>query len=154
MPDYSREYLNEKEIRWLFQALRKVNFFATATLNTIDKVVARFFKRHYKTGEKIIKEGQVGEAFYIIKSGRCLVYKRSGLFFTKKIAELKEGDFCGEMSLITDNKTSASVKALEPTEVYVLLKTSFVRLIEENKELKQEIEFIVEKRRYEAMKEK
>lgn len=32
------------------------------------------------------------------------MYKKGGLFLLKKIAELKEGDFFGEMSLILDEK--------------------------------------------------
>ena len=146
------QYLNQQEIQWLFQALWKVRFFANVTLETIDKIVARFIKKEFAKGVKIIKEGTNGEAFYIIKSGSCQVFKKQGLFFKKELAVLKEGDFFGEMSLVLDDKTSASVKTLEPTVLFVLLRNAFLKILKENKELEQEITFFANKGNFEILK--
>ncbi|MEM4368122.1 MAG: cyclic nucleotide-binding domain-containing protein [Candidatus Anstonellales archaeon] len=153
MADYSpKESLNAAEIKSLLTALRKVNFLSVVSMETIDKIISRFFKKSVKKGTVIIKEATVGEAFYVIKKGRCIVYKKGGLFFTKKIVELKEGDFFGEMSLILDEKTSASIKALEDTELFVLLKNSFLEILNNSPELKKEVEFIAEKRKFQTEK--
>ena len=78
------------------------------------------------------------------------MYKKSALFFTKKIAVLNGGDFFGEMSLVFDDGTSASVKTKTSAEVFVLLKSSFVDIVNKNADLAQEIRYIAEKRRYET----
>ncbi|MCX7716653.1 MAG: cyclic nucleotide-binding domain-containing protein [Endomicrobia bacterium] len=145
-----KDYLTEQDIRTLLVSLRKVNFLSIVSMETIDKIAAKFFKQAVKKGTIIIKQGQQGKAFYVIKKGKCVVYRKQGLFLVKKIAELKDGDFFGEMSLIFDNKTSANVKATEDTELFVLLKTSFVNILNENPELKKEIEFIAEKRKFQT----
>ncbi|MDI6641443.1 MAG: cyclic nucleotide-binding domain-containing protein [Elusimicrobiota bacterium] len=70
--------------------------------------------------------------------------------FNEKISLLKRRRFFGEMSLVTNQLTSASVKALEPTEVLILLKIDFQNMLEENKQFADEIKHIVEKRRFDA----
>lgn len=151
MQDYiPKDFLNEQDIRMLLISLRKVNFLSVLSLETIDKIAAQFFKMNVKKGKLIIKQGEEGKAFYVIKKGRCLVYKKRGLFSIQKLAELKDGDFFGEMSLIFDDKTSANVKAIDNTELFVLLKTSFLKLVEKNPEIKKEIELIAEKRKFQT----
>lgn len=148
--EITKEVLTEQDIRGLLVSLRKVNFLSILSLETVDKIVAQFFKIYVKKGTLIIKEGEQGKAFYVINKGKCLVYKKQGLFFTKKLAELKEGDFFGEMSLIFDDKTSANVKAITDVELFVLLKTSFTKILNDNPEVKKEIELIAEKRKFQT----
>lgn len=148
--EITKEVLTEKDILELLVSLRKVNFLSILSLETVDKIVAQFFKIYVKKGTLIIKEGEQGKAFYVINKGKCLVYKKQGLFFTKKLAELKEGDFFGEMSLIFDDKTSANVKAITDVELFVLLKTSFTKILNDNPEVKKEIELIAEKRKFQT----
>lgn len=144
--------LTREDMRWLLSSLKKVSFFSSVTVDTIDIVISKFFKKSLKKGKTIIEKGDIGEAFYIIKSGKCLVYRNTFLFFREKIAVLTEGDFFGEMSLVFDDETSASVKALVDTEVFVLLKSSFANIVSGNQELAQEIKYIAEKRQYEISK--
>lgn len=146
------EQLTRDETRWLLSSLKKVSFFSSVTVDTIDIVISKFFKKSLKKGKVIIKKGDIGEAFYIIKSGKCLVYRKIFLFFREKIAVLAEGDFFGEMSLVFDDETSASVKALVDTEIFVLLKSSFTNIVQGNPELTREIKYIAEKRQYEISK--
>ncbi len=148
--EITKEVLTEKDILELLVSLRKVNFLSILSLETVDKIVAQFFKICVKKGTLTIKEGEQGKAFYVINKGKCLVYKKQGLVFIKKLAELKEGDFFGEMSLIFDDKTSANVKAITDVELFVLLKTSFTKILNDNPEVKKEIELIAEKRKFQT----
>jgi serine/threonine-protein kinase len=80
-------------------------------------------KKIFESGEMLMREGEDGEEAYLIVSGKVQVIKETG-GHRIVLATLKEGDVIGEMSLITKEKVtrSASVEALETTEVAVLTK--------------------------------
>ena len=141
------EKLNQEEIKWLVKTLRKIEFFSTVSFDDIDKLISRFFRKKYPVGAEIINEGSHGKALFVIKSGRCQVYKKKSFFRREKIAVLKEGDFFGEMSLVLDDPTCVFVVTLEPTEVFVFLKIDFLALLATNKNLESDIRRIAEKRR-------
>lgn len=83
----------------------------------------------------------------MIKSGRCLVYRKKSFFKKEKLAILSSGDFFGEMFLLFEDLTSASVKALEPTEIFVYFKNDFLNWLKDNPKLEQEIRAIAERRK-------
>ena len=143
------ERLTQEEIRWLLVSLRKIDFFATASLFNIDKIVSLFSKFEFKKGDKIINEGDSGLALYVIKTGFCQVYKSKGFFGKEKIAELKEGDFFGEMSLIFDAPASATVKCLSPVQIYAYMRSDFIKFLAENREFEKDIQHIAERRKFE-----
>ncbi|OGS44149.1 MAG: hypothetical protein A2539_00870 [Elusimicrobia bacterium RIFOXYD2_FULL_34_15] len=141
--------LSREEVKWLIGILKKIEFFATISLEDVDKIIEHFSLYEYPKGKSIIKESESGIALYIIKSGRCVVFKRRLLFLRKTIAILKEGDVFGEMSLLSNNLTSATVKTLQQTKIFVYLKSDFLQLLSRNRELATEIRYIAEKRNYE-----
>ncbi len=78
-----------------------------------------FCHRFFDTGDVLIREGEVGAESYILVNGKVQVSKlRSGR--PVNICTLGGGDSVGEMSMITSEARSATVTALEPTEVMVL----------------------------------
>ena len=83
-------------------------------------------KKYFACDQFLMQEGEPGEEAYLITKGRVQVFKESG---GSKIllSTLQEGDIVGEMALITNDKRSASVKALEDTEVAVLTKQHLAR---------------------------
>jgi len=80
--------------------------------------------REYPEGASIIKEGEAGQTFYIIKSGKVKVsHKVSGSEET--MAELEAGAFFGEMALLNDEKRQATVTAGENCECLMLDRAAF-----------------------------
>jgi serine/threonine-protein kinase len=91
----------------------------------VDDVIAgkwsRQDKKIFARGQYLMEEGENAEEAYLITKGKVRVFKEIG--GNKVIlSTLHEGDIVGEMALITDAKRSASVQALEDTEVAVLNK--------------------------------
>ncbi len=80
--------------------------------------------KKYKKGDIIIKEGSIENLAYVIKSGKVKVVKSSNNNDVV-ISVLKEKDIFGEMGLIDDKPRSASVIALEDTEVFVVNRKGF-----------------------------
>ena len=67
----------------------------------------------YNDGETILREGEPGDCMYYILAGRVGVFLRCGTPEEKKLAELEEGQFFGEMGLLDGQPRSATVVSLE-----------------------------------------
>jgi serine/threonine-protein kinase len=76
-------------------------------------------RRLFQPGAVIIREGDVGDAAYMIVSGRCRAYRSVGNT-QETLAIMQGGDVFGEMALLLDEPRYASVEALDPVTVLVL----------------------------------
>lgn len=76
-------------------------------------------KKVFRPGEMLMQEGEVGEEAYLILSGKVQVFKVSD-GHKVVLSKLGKGSIIGEMALITHEPRSASIEALEKTEVSVL----------------------------------
>ena len=72
----------------------------------------------HEEGSVIISEGEPGTSMYIITSGEVKVYTRgSGQGGSVYLAKLGEGDFFGEVSVLTGKPRTATITAATPTEL-------------------------------------
>ena len=98
----------------------------------IQAIFTRMQRVSCRAGESIIRQGDEGDYFYAIVSGRCLVTRetplnRSGL----KLAELGVGETFGEEALISEAKRNATVTMLTDGVLMRLNKDSFRELLNE-----------------------
>ncbi len=71
-------------------------------------------------GEAVITEGEEGTAFYVVATGRLAVTRRDEKGEQVVLAHLGEGEFFGEMALLSAAPRNATVVAEEPCEVLVI----------------------------------
>jgi CRP-like cAMP-binding protein len=71
-------------------------------------------------GEAVITEGDEGSAFYVVATGRLLVKRRDESGSPVVLAHLGEGEFFGEMALLSGAPRNATVEAEEPSELLVI----------------------------------
>jgi CRP-like cAMP-binding protein len=83
----------------------------------------------FPAGATVIEEGARGECLYILKSGEVEVFAAGAQKEKVPLATLKEGDYFGEISLITGRPRTASVKTLKPAELVRLDKEDFDRIV-------------------------
>ena len=84
--------------------------------------------RHFTEGEVIIQEGEIGNRLYIVHEGTVRISK-TVLGKEKVLADLEQGDFFGEMSLINEKPRTADAKAVSDVKVLVLDWATFKRRI-------------------------
>lgn len=87
------------------------------------------YKHHASRGETIFQEGDAGDCMYLVISGIVGVSKREANN-DHLIDTIGPGNFFGEMALIVDMPRSATVKALESSELIIVDKRRFLESME------------------------
>ncbi|KAJ9624918.1 hypothetical protein H2203_004868 [Taxawa tesnikishii (nom. ined.)] len=100
-------------------------------LNTLtpyerSKIADALETKKYPANTEIIKEGDIGDNFYILESGAAAVYKRG---HDNKLKTYEKGDYFGELALLDDKPRAASVISETEVKVAMLGKDGFQRLL-------------------------
>ncbi|HEX7026886.1 MAG TPA: cyclic nucleotide-binding domain-containing protein [Gammaproteobacteria bacterium] len=120
---------DSNEDDWMTQLLQTSAFHRVPPAN-IQAIFMRMEQVQFKVGDVIITQGEDGDYFYIIKSGRALVTRSTpanpkGI----KLAELGAGDSFGEEALISESKRNATITMLSPGSLMRLSKQDFISLL-------------------------
>jgi CRP-like cAMP-binding protein len=118
----------------VWTAIKKVPFFKGLSDTEIMQVIKIAQSRRYKENELIFHKEDLGNSFFIVKEGCVKIFASIGGDKKKTFAFLKRGDFFGEMSLLGGRVRSTSAQAADETELYVISKKNFKRLIMTNPE--------------------
>jgi CRP-like cAMP-binding protein len=106
-----------------------LSFFTDEQLRKITSVIDR---KVYNAGQTVVFQGEIGQNFYVIKRGKAQVTARSGKDKVE-LAELKGGDFFGEMSLLEEVPVSATVKVVDQdTEILTIGHDVFQQMLKDN----------------------
>ena len=103
--------------------------FADDQLATLTQVVTR---RSVPRGSMLMAQGDQSDSLYIIISGRLKVMMGDAEGKEVILAMLGPGEIVGEMGLIDDSPRSATVTAVEPSELLSISKREFRRCLAEN----------------------
>ena len=111
----------------------------------IDQLSNRAKELTFLQGDLVIEQGEKGDSLYIINHGELTIYKTEHI--DKPIAELKSGDFFGEMALLGEQVRTANVKVNKPTSLLRLTRKDVLLMAENEPELKNRLERAVEERK-------
>jgi len=131
------------------KVVKKINFFASMNMGLLEKILARINYYQYAAGEKICKQGDPGDAFYVIGEGKLTVSIREAFLFSRTLATLSPGDCFGEMALLDRKPRNATVTSAEPSKVFVLTVEQFDQVLAENPAFKQEMKRLANDRQFE-----
>jgi len=99
----------------------------------------------FAAGQVIVRQGEIGDAFYLVKSGRVRVTaERDGQ--TSEVAVLSRGSCFGEMALLSGARRTATVTAAEPCEVFVYRKADLDRVLANNPAVRQALDVLTRRR--------
>ncbi len=100
----------------------------------INERLFRKFGRMYPQGSYVFEEGDRGNEMYYILMGRVQVEKQAGQI-RKVLTELGPGSYFGEMATLIDAPRTASVRAVENSDIAVIKAETFQRLIRESSDV-------------------
>ncbi len=84
---------------------------------------------HFQKGDIIIREGEIGDRFYIIESGQVeIVHQKTGEP-EEKLAIRSAGDSFGELALLKDAPRAATVRCLTSVDVIMFNRKDFLTLV-------------------------
>jgi CRP-like cAMP-binding protein len=101
----------------------------------LERLAAKAKAVTFLANDVIIGEGESGDALYIITHGRVSVLKGQEV-----VAELRDGDFFGEMALLGDQVRTATVKAKVPSTLLRLRHRDVMSLVATDPELRHRLE--------------
>lgn len=104
--------------------------FSALPAPNIRALLDRFEEIKVSRGQVIVREGNVGDYYYLIESGRCLVTRIQG-GVPVRVAELEPGGTFGEEALVAETLRNATVSMETDGELLRLAKADFVELLRE-----------------------
>jgi HEAT repeat protein len=127
------EYGSQKDANIVEKAIsfRKIPLFNDLRVQEIMAIAGKSFVREFAKGEVVIREGDPGDALYLIMEGEMVVIKDMGKEQEVFLDRIGKDDFFGEMALLDGNPRSASNRAESDALVLVLNGNDFVRIMED-----------------------
>jgi CRP-like cAMP-binding protein len=119
-----------------------------APFSTSDKktLIEKFKSREVEAGAFLITREKPGDGLYVVLSGRCEVIDQDGDGDDVIVAELKEGDVFGEMSMLWNKETCASVRATTTCTVMRLPRSEFNEVIMTHPQILETLSAMSERR--------
>jgi CRP-like cAMP-binding protein len=103
----------------------------------------------FMKGELMTRQGAEAHWLYILTKGSAEVIVSTDAGIHKTVAILHAGDFFGEMSLLTGEPRSASLKALEESECYRLDRKAFDDILHGRPEIAHYLSELLARRKVE-----
>jgi CRP-like cAMP-binding protein len=116
---------------------------------TFDDLRPYMEEQTWQAGDVIVRQGDPGDTFYVIVDGKVSVARSDGSSTNggQELAQLSNGDFFGEMALLSDEPRNATVTAVSTCRTLNLTRDAFERLIEGSRPAAKQIPKAAEDRR-------
>jgi CRP-like cAMP-binding protein len=109
--------------------LGRLPFLQDAGPGALRRVAEHLREERYGAGSVVVREGEPGDRFYLIRAGRAEVLKVDGQPNPAQVAVLGPGDYFGEIALLRDVPRTATVRALDTLALYSLARDEFERFL-------------------------
>lgn len=128
------------------ERLSTVDIFAPLTAEELTRLARNIERRIFAPGETIIRAGDSGSSMFVVHDGRVDV-KINDRGEPRTVSVLKEGDFFGEMALLTGEPRTANVIAAAETEVLEIGYEAMKHLFDTNPDLVESLSQVIAERR-------
>jgi NTE family protein len=115
------------------------SFFVGVSADAVETALAGLARRRFEAGSEILAAGDYRGEMYVLRAGTAevVVTNRSGREHV--VGRIHVGETIGEMSLLTGEAASATVRAVEDVEMIVLRAAQLEALIERVPQLQRNI---------------
>src|SRR5262245_2507976 len=122
-----------------FEALRSGRLFASLDDDAATELRNLLSEQNVASNTNLFRQGEKGDAMYLIESGRVRISIRDEDENDVTLAELAQGDFFGEMSLIDGRQRSADARVIEDARLAILSRDSFLAFVRTNPDVALEM---------------
>ncbi len=127
--------------------LDNIDLFKVLTDEEKLTLVKRIKKETRLKGESIVRQGHDGRSLYMVAQGKLSVTRQKQDGTTVSLGELGPGQFFGELTLLTGEPRSATVRALTDVELLKLDKSDLQEVLNQNPALAEKLAEIVAARK-------
>ena len=145
-----RERKREVDLGRRQSALARITLFADLSPQELHELAEALHYAPFAPGEVLTREGAEAHHLYTIDRGKVSV-RVGAAGEEREVAQLQEGEFFGEMSLLTGEKRSATVVALVDTQCYRLDADAFRRVLARRPDLAEKVATELAARRVELL---
>ena len=121
------------ETKWRVEAaelLDALPLFHDIPVDVLEDLAGRVTLKRYSTGQPVVRQGDLADAFYVVRDGTLAVIEEDRTTGTeRKLRTLGRGESFGELGLIDAAPRAVTVRALEKVEVFEVDKGTFDRLL-------------------------
>lgn len=117
----------------------RVPVFSTLVPADLERIAELAVPRTFEPGQVVFREGDSSDTCYIVRTGHARAIRSHGDGRTITLARFGPGDIFGELAMFEDELRSATVEAVEPTEVVALLGPDMRRLMVEHPGISQRL---------------
>lgn len=119
--------------------LRAIPLLAGLGPAELAELAERLAIERHDAGHEVVRQGEDGRKAYLVASGQLEVATTQG-GRERRINVLNEGDYFGEMALLTDEARVATVRATMPTELYSLTRSDFASVLDHDPDARRAVE--------------
>lgn len=131
-------------------AISSVDLFALLSDEARSRVADGARERRFAAGETIVREGDRGSSMFIVEAGRLGVSAHGTVGESQKLAVLEAGTAFGEISLLTGDARTATVRALTEATLLEIDKSTIAPILRENPSIVGMLELTMKERRKKA----
>ena len=114
------------------EALRSVPLFASLDDAAATELRSLLSDKIVPRNTRLFRQGDTGDAMYLIESGRVRISIQDDEKQELTLAELAQGDFFGEMSIIDGRKRSADAQVIDDARLAILSRNAFLAFVRTN----------------------
>ncbi|HJZ78942.1 MAG TPA: DUF1003 domain-containing protein [Pyrinomonadaceae bacterium] len=111
------------------QSLSRVPLFKRLDEKELEHLASEVDQVNYKAGETIFHEHDRGDALYIVEEGAVRIWVRDEDVHEVTLAELKPGDFFGELAVLDRGERSSSATAMTDIHLHRLSSDDFQQFL-------------------------
>ena len=112
--------------------LEKTPLFSDLTAEELLEVIRGLRLLTYGPGEIVVAEGEPGDSLFVLTTGTVLAFCKDPAGRYRKVREMNEGSFFGEVSILTGRPRTATVTAATPVELLELDAPTLAAIAEEH----------------------
>ena len=131
--------MSQPATQMTLEALRSVPLFASLDDHAARELRSLLSDKIVPQNTRLFRQGDMGDAMYLIESGRVRISIRDDDEQEVVLAELAQGDFFGEMSIIDGRQRSADAKVIEDARLAILSRDAFLSFVRSNADVALEM---------------